>query len=97
MTAARLFEPFAGWLIKPEWAARVIAGAYDAKSPAERRAIVENNPYSYLGVTRSAEDLAPDDDATDEDLLDRGADTLRRIVDTAWGWHREHPRGFDDA
>ena len=48
MSTERLFEPFAGWLIRPEWAARVIAGAYDAKSPEERRAIVETNPYSYL-------------------------------------------------
>ena len=51
MSTERLFEPFAGWLIRPEWAARVIAGAYDAKSPAERREIVSTNPYSYLGVT----------------------------------------------
>ena len=62
MSRERLFEPFAGWLIRPEWAARVIAGAYDTKSPAERREIVSTNPYSYLGVTRSAEDLAPGDD-----------------------------------
>ena len=51
MSRERLFEPFAGWLIQPEWAARVIAGAYDTKSPAERREIVSTNPYSYLGVT----------------------------------------------
>ena len=82
MTRAPLFAPFAGWLIKPEWAARVIAGAYDAKSPAERRAIVAANPYSYLGVTRSAEDLATGDTASDEDLLDRGATTLMTILDS---------------
>lgn len=81
MTRPPLFAPFAGWLIKPEWAARVIAGAYDAKSPSERRAIVESNPFSYLGVTRSAEDLASGDVATDEDLLDRGANTLTTILD----------------
>ena len=81
MNRAPLFAPFAGWLIRPEWAARVIAGAYDAKSPAERRAIVEANPYSYLGVTRSAEDLAADDEASDEELLDRGAATLTTILD----------------
>ncbi|MEM8707831.1 MAG: DUF1015 family protein [Actinomycetota bacterium] len=81
MSRERLFEPFAGWLIQPEWAARVIAGAYDAKSPAERRAIVESNPYSYLGVTRSTEDLAAGDDADDEELLRRGAGTLSTILD----------------
>lgn len=81
MNRAPLFAPFAGWLIRPEWAARVIAGAYDAKSPTERRTIVDSNPYSYLGVTRSAEDLAPGDEATAEELLDRGATTLTTILD----------------
>ncbi|NDH84448.1 MAG: DUF1015 family protein, partial [Acidimicrobiia bacterium] len=80
MSRERLFEPFAGWLIRPEWAARVIAGAYDTKSPAERREIVSTNPYSYLGVTRSAEDLAPGDDADEAELLRRGADTLTTIL-----------------
>ncbi|MEM9521321.1 MAG: DUF1015 family protein [Actinomycetota bacterium] len=81
MSTPRLFEPFAGWLIEPEWAARVIAGAYDAKSPEERRAIVDANPYSYLGVTRSSEDLAPGDDADQAELLRRGASTLTTILD----------------
>ena len=69
MNRPPLLAPFAGWLIRPEWAARVIAGAYDAKSPAQRRAIVESNPYSYLGVTRSAEDLDAGDEASAEDLV----------------------------
>ena len=52
-----LFEPFRAWLVRPEWAEQVIAGAYDAKTPAQRRAIIDDNPYSYFGVTRSREDL----------------------------------------
>ena len=80
MTRAPLFATFDGWLIEPDWASRVIAGAYDAKSPAERREIVAANPYSYLGVTRSSEDLAEGDHATDDDLLQRGADTLSTIL-----------------
>jgi len=76
-----LFAPFAGWLIHPDWASRVIAGAYDAKTPTERRATVEANPFSYFGVTRSAEDLAPGDLSDEDDLLRLGADTLTRILD----------------
>jgi uncharacterized protein (DUF1015 family) len=91
MSRARLFEPFAGWLIRPEWAARVIAGAYDAKSPAERRRIVEQNPYSYLGVTRSSEDLAAGDDADQEELLRRGADTLTTILEADAFAPTDHP------
>jgi len=79
--SAPLFAPFLGWLITPEWAERVVAGAYDAKTPAERRAIVEGNPYSYFGVTRSAGDLGPGDDADDEKLLRLGAQTLARVLE----------------
>ena len=91
MSTERLFEPFAGWLIRPEWAARVIAGAYDAKSPEERRAIVETNPYSYLGVTRSDEDLAPGDDADQAELLRRGAHTLTTILEAGAFEATGHP------
>ncbi len=80
MNRPPLFAPFAGWLIKPDWAHRVIAGAYDSKSPEERRRIVAENPISFLGVTRSPEDLLPDEIAGDDELLDRGASTLSRIL-----------------
>ncbi len=86
-----LFAPFRGWLIRPEWADRVIAGAYDAKTPEERRATVETNPYSFFGVTRSAEDLHPDDSAGDEDLLRLGAETLTRILDVGAFEPSPHP------
>ena len=76
-----LFAPFRGWLIHPDWATRVIAGAYDAKTPAERRAIVDANPFSFFGVTRSAEDLAPGQEADDDELLRLGAATLTRILE----------------
>lgn len=80
MTRA-LFAPFRGWLIEDEWAERVVAGAYDSKTSAERRAAVETNPYSFFGVTRSAEDLAPGDPSNEHDLLRMGAETLSRILE----------------
>jgi uncharacterized protein (DUF1015 family) len=86
-----LFAPFQGWLIRPEWADRVVAGAYDAKTPEERRATVENNPYSFFGVTRSAEDLHPDDPSGDEELLRLGAATLTRILDAGAFEPSPHP------
>jgi len=81
MSERPLFAPFAGWLISPEWADRVVAGAYDAKTPAQRRAVAESNPYSYFGVTRSREDAADGDNPTEDDLLAQGAATLTRILD----------------
>ncbi|MDE0700922.1 MAG: DUF1015 domain-containing protein [Acidimicrobiaceae bacterium] len=76
--SAPLLAPFRGWLIRPEWSSRVIAGAYDSKTAAQRRAIVEQNPLSYLGVTRSHEDLI--EGCSDADLLSLSSGTLERIL-----------------
>jgi len=81
MSSEPLFTPFAGWLVKPEWAGRVIAGAYDAKTPAQRRAVLENSPYSYFGVTRSRTDAQAGESPTDDELLDQGAAALTRILE----------------
>jgi len=81
MTSRPLFVPFAGWLVKPEWADRVVAGAYDAKTPAQRRAVLESSPYSYFGVTPSREDAKAGESPTDEELLDQGAASLSRILE----------------
>ena len=86
-----LFAPFRGWLVRDEWAERVVAGAYDGKTPTERRAIVATNPYSFFGVTRSAEDLEPGDDADDEELLRLGAETLTRILAVGAFEPSDHP------
>lgn len=86
-----LFAPFQGWLINDEWADRVIAGAYDSKTPDERRSAVADNPYSFFGVTRSIEDLQPHERATEDDLLRMGAETLTRILDAGAFSPSDHP------
>ena len=77
--SAPLLAPFRGRLIRPEWAPRVIAGAYDSKTPEQRRAIVEQNLFSYLGVTRSHEDRA--EGCSDAELLRLSTQTLQRILE----------------
>ncbi|MCQ3808369.1 MAG: DUF1015 domain-containing protein, partial [Acidimicrobiia bacterium] len=77
--SAPLLAPFQGRLIRPEWATRVIASAYDSKTPEQRRAIVEQNPFSYLGVTRSHEDRA--EGCSDAELLRLSTQTLQRILE----------------
>ena len=84
-----LLAPFKGRLIQPEWAGRVIAGAYDSKTPEQRRAIVDANPFSYLGVTRSHEDLF--DGCSDSDLLDLSTKTLERILSADAFAPSDHP------
>lgn len=80
MTRLPTLEPFAGWLVKPKWADRVISRAYDNTSPKERRAIAASNPYSYLTVTRSGEDIAEDENLSVADLVSDGAAALRRLL-----------------
>ena len=77
--SAPLLAPFQGRLIRREWAARVIASAYDSKTPEQRRAIVEQNPFSYLGVTRSHEDRI--EGCSDAELLKLSTQTLKRILE----------------
>ena len=79
--AGSLVTPFAGWLVKPEWADRVVSRAHDNLTAAERRSIAEGNPYSYVNVTRSYEDISADGAISTEDLVAHGASALARLLD----------------
>ena len=74
-------SPFAGWLVKPEWADRVISRAYDNLTPGQRRSISKKNPYSYVNVTRSGDDLLDDEDLSLDRLVSQGAAALARLLD----------------
>lgn len=76
-----LLEPFAGWLVKPEWADRVISRAYDNLTPEQRRDIARANPYSYVNVTRSSEDLLGNENLSLDRLVSEGASALSRLLD----------------
>lgn len=74
--------PFAGWLVHPDWAERVISRAYDNLSSEQRRNLVAANPYSYMNVTRSREDLFDDTDLSHDDLVAEGAAALTRLLNS---------------
>ena len=76
-----MLAPFAGWLVKPEWADRVISRAYDNLTPGQRRSIVKENPYSYVNVTRSSEDVLDDESLSIDRLVTLGAAALTRLLD----------------
>ncbi len=76
-----LLAPFAGWLVKPQWADRVISRAYDNLTPGQRRSISRENPYSYVNVTRSSEDLLDDEDLSIDRLVRQGAAAFTRLLD----------------
>ncbi len=75
-----LFQNFSPRIVTSDWADRVITGAYNAMTPADRHRVAEDNPYSYLNVTRS-----PGDDPVDqhqiEDLLALGKQSLQQLFD----------------
>ncbi|MCQ3813271.1 MAG: DUF1015 family protein [Acidimicrobiia bacterium] len=76
---APLFAPFQGWLVRPQWAEQVAAAAYDSMSAEQRRIFVEKNPYSYLGITRSREDLL--DGCSEADLLQFCITAFQRLIE----------------
>ncbi|MBT5905727.1 MAG: DUF1015 domain-containing protein [Acidimicrobiaceae bacterium] len=83
-----MLRPFPGLIIEPAWADRVTTGPYDAYSPSERVAIAESNPYSFLNVTRSQEDV-PVEWRDDVDwLIGQCAESMQRIYDA--GAYAEH-------
>lgn len=67
-------------LIDQTWTNRVPSPAHDSLTAAMRRALIESNPYSYLAVTRSQQDLPPEIDATDEQLLLAGKASLATLI-----------------
>jgi len=71
--------PFPGLVVKSEWADRVTTGPYDAYTPEQRTRISEKNPYSFLNVTKSREDL-PEESRNDiEALLISCSDAMQRL------------------
>ena len=74
-----VLHPFPGLVVHSEWAERVTTGPYDAYSPDERAALSETNPYSFLNVTRSMEDV-PEERRHDVDgLLAECAGAMDRL------------------
>lgn len=75
-----LFQNFVPHVVKSEWADRVVTGAYDAIGPVERNDIANNQPYSYLNVTRSPGD-DPDAGLSTDELLALGSSSLQFLLD----------------
>lgn len=49
--------PFAASVVRQEWAGRVVSPAYDGLGVEERRALMLEQPDSYMHATRSPEDV----------------------------------------
>ena len=67
-------SPFPAYVVRPEWAPRVVSQMHDALTPEERAAIMAANPDSYLHVTRRPAEASVLDEP-------HGAEALRRLMD----------------
>ena len=60
---------FTGYLVDAARAAQVVSPAYDAVSPAMRRAFAESHPQNYLNTMRLRDDFPPEQTPSNEQLL----------------------------
>lgn len=67
-------------LIDADWAKRVPSPAYDGLTPERRRAMRLANPWSYLNVTLSPEDIDENEPVSNEQLLVLARESLDRIL-----------------
>ena len=88
MSKPEVLRPFPGLVVDPDWADRVISGPYDAYTPTQRAATAAQNPYSFLHVTRSQEDLPPEQRDDIDGLIAYCAESMRRLYDA--GAYRCH-------
>ncbi len=66
-------------LVKPQWADKVPSPAYDSMSAADRRSIRLQNPWSFLNVTLSPEDLPDNQRKDSNELIAQAMHALNRI------------------
>jgi uncharacterized protein (DUF1015 family) len=83
MTSARelgrpLVQSVTGHIVSPGWAARVVSPLHDVLSDEERRAMLAQNPDSYLHVTSDPSALP---EPADEDAEPAQARALRRLLE----------------
>jgi uncharacterized protein (DUF1015 family) len=74
-----ILDPFPARIVRPEWAAQVVSPMHDSLTPEERAAIMAERPYSWLHVSRTADDLP--EGADEAALVDLEAAALRRLED----------------
>lgn len=75
-----VIKPFCGVRPAPELAEKVVSLPYDVMDSEEARKITEQNPYSFLRVTKSEVDLDRAVDIHSSQVYEKAADNLRRFI-----------------
>jgi len=83
-------NPTKAGVINPEWSYKVPSPAYDSVTPDERQKIRQQNPWSFLNVTLSPEDISKDGNVPNEKLVTLARVALEKILATdAFGFSQE--------
>jgi uncharacterized protein (DUF1015 family) len=73
-------RPFNGCTPSPELASKVASLPYDVMSSEEARVMAEGNPYSFLHVVKSEIDFPVGTDSHSDEVYQKGADNLKRLI-----------------
>ena len=74
----RVLLPLAAFLVRPEWAARVVSPSYDGLPPERRSRILEENPYLYANAILSAD--VTGEKYSPEELAGKNRQTLAKLL-----------------
>ena len=86
-----IVAPFRAVRPTPEFAAQVAAPPYDVVSLQEARDLAENNPHSFLRVSRAELELAGDADPYSDAVYHHGAENLRNLISSGILFQEEQP------
>lgn len=74
-------HPVPGYSVNPDLAPRVSPPPHDSLTPAERRRVMEAEPYSFLNVLRSSYDYPVETRPPAEEVRRHAALHLQRLID----------------
>jgi len=75
-------KPLDAYVADPDRAADIVAPAFDALAPVERRRFAAEHPNSYLHVLRTAEDFPEGTGPPLDELLDANRRRLHEMIET---------------
>ena len=76
-----LVRPFAALRPAPDQADAVAAPPYDVLNTEEARVRADGRPNSFLHISKPEIDLPPGTDVYSQEVYDKGAENLRRLID----------------
>lgn len=86
-----IIRPFKGLRPKEELAAKVAARPYDVLSSEEAKAAAAGNPHSYYHVSKSEIDLPEGTDSHSQQVYDKAAENLQKLVKEGVLFQEEQP------